>query len=198
MKKENKKQNKKESKNDKSVKQRMSLSEYRNNQQKQKRNIMQIVVDGVEYFFLWLLQKIKLTVFVEWYIAHSEGMRYLVMGALATVVNIVVYDLCYYLANIPNAVSNGIAWVVAAVFAYFTNKMCVFVTTTKDKKDLLREVTSFFGARLVTLGFDELIMIVAVDLWNWHAGLMKVIANIIVIVLNFIFSKLFIFKQDKK
>ncbi len=182
----------------KSTKHRMSLREYRNNQENQKRNWMQITVDAVEYFFLWLLDKIKLTVFVEWYIAHSEGMRYLVMGALATVVNIVVYDVCYYLAGIPNAISNCIAWVVAAVFAYFTNKMCVFVTKAKDKKDLVREVTSFFGARLITLGFDEVIMIVTVDIWNWHAGLMKVIANIIVIILNFIFSKLFIFKQDNK
>ena len=159
---------------------------------------MQIIVDSVEYFFLWLFSKIGLGFFVKWYVAHSEGMRYLVMGALATVVNIAVYDICYYLVNIPNAISNCIAWVVAAVFAYFTNKMCVFITKTKDKKDLLREVTSFFGARLVTLGFDELIMIITVDVLNWNAGLMKIVANIVVIILNFIFSKLFIFKQDKK
>lgn len=176
----------------------ITLDEYRKSQKERKRNILQIIVDSVEYFFLWLFSKIGLGFFVKWYVAHSEGMRYLVMGALATVVNIAVYDICYYLVNIPNAISNCIAWVVAAVFAYFTNKMCVFITKTKDKKDLLREVTSFFGARLVTLGFDELIMIITVDVLNWNAGLMKIVANIVVIILNFIFSKLFIFKQDKK
>ncbi len=185
-------------KQEEKVEKEISLEDYRKEQKDRKRNIMQIIVDGVEYFFLWLFSKIKLNFFVKWYIAHSEGMRYLVMGALATVVNIAAFDIAYYLCKIDTGISNGIAWVVAAVFAYFTNKWCVFNTKAKDKKDLAREVTSFFGARLVTFAFDEAIMIITVDKWGWHAGLMKVIANIIVIILNFVFSKLFIFKQEKK
>ena len=171
------------------------LQNYRKSQKERKRNIMQIIVDSVEYFFLWLFSKIGLSFFVKWYIKHSEGMRYLVMGALATVVNIVVYALCYYPLGISNEISNCIAWIVAAIFAYLTNKWCVFDTKAKDKKDLVREATSFFGARLLTLAFDEGAMVLFVRVLLWNPVLSKVIANVIVIILNFIFSKLFIFKK---
>lgn len=165
---------------------------------KTNKNWMQKVVDAVEGFFLNIFRKIGLKAFVEWYLKHQEGMRYLVFGALATIVNILCYDICYYAIHIPNGISNVIAWVVGAVFAYFTNKMCVFDSKTHSKKDLMREIVSFFGCRLVTFAFDEAIMLFTVDKLHWHAGLMKVIANIIVIILNFVFSKLIIFKKNDK
>ena len=163
-----------------------------------KKNWMQKVVDAVEGFFLNIFRKIGLKGFVEWYLKHQEGMRYLVFGALATVVNIVSYDICYYAFHISNGISNAIAWVAGAVFAYFTNKMCVFNSKTNGIKDLIREAVSFFGFRLVTFAFDQAIMLYTVDKLLWNAGLMKIIANIIVIILNFVFSKLIIFKNNKK
>ena len=83
---------------------------------------MKKIVDCVEEFFLKIFEKIGLKKFVEWYRAHQEGMRYLVFGALTTLVNIVVYSLCFYTINIENSISNVIAWVAGAVFAYITNK----------------------------------------------------------------------------
>ena len=163
-----------------------------------KENWMQRLVNIVENFFLEIFKKIGLKSFVEWYLKHQEGMRYLVFGALATFVNIACYDICYYLLNINNGISNSIAWVAGAIFAYFTNKMCVFNSKTNGIKEALREVISFFAFRLVTFGFDQAIMLYTVDKLKWNAGLMKVISNIIVIILNFIFSKLIIFKKHKK
>ena len=97
------------------------------------------VWEAIEKFFLELARKIKLSKLADIYEAHLEGMRYLVFGALATAVNIAVYSLCFYLFNISNATSNVIAWIVAAVFAYYTNKVLVFESKVNTKKEPLRE-----------------------------------------------------------
>lgn len=156
-----------------------------------------IFLEKIENFFLNILDKIKLKFLADIYRNHKEGMRYLVFGALATVVNIAVYSICFYLGKIDNAISNVIAWIVAAIFAYMTNKFFVFDSKVKDFKGVLKEAASFFGCRLITLGFDQAIMVVTVDKLKWNAFLMKVISNIIVIILNFVFSKLFIFAKKK-
>ena len=158
---------------------------------------MKKIVDIVEEFFLKIFEKIGLKKFVKWYREHKEGMRYLVFGALATFVNILAYSVCFYIIHIENGISNIIAWVIAAIFAYITNKFCVFDSKVDTKKALLYEIASFFGCRLLTLAIDEAIMIITVDKFAWNAFLMKVVANIIVIILNFVFSKLIIFKKDK-
>lgn len=163
------------------------------------RNILQKATDVTEGFFLDLFEAIGFAGFVDWYIKKTEAMRYLVFGALSTVVNILVFALFNALGCVT-LVSNTIAWVVAVIFAYITNKYCVFDVKTAGKKDFLREFGSFIVARLATLGVETIIMLVTVDLWHWNAIVMKVIANVIVIILNFIFSKLFIFnnKQEQK
>lgn len=159
---------------------------------------MKKIVDVVEEFFLKIFEKIGLKKFVEWYRAHQEGMRYLVFGALATLVNIVVYSACYYAIHIENGISNVIAWVVAAIFAYITNKFCVFNSKVDTNKALIYEIASFFGCRFFTLAIDEAIMIITVNRLAWNALLMKIVANIVVIILNFVFSKLIIFKKGNK
>jgi putative flippase GtrA len=134
---------------------------------------------------------------VDWYIKKTEAMRYLVFGGLCTVLNIAVFAL-FNALELPTLSSNTIAWIISVLFAYITNKYCVFDAKTSSQKDLLREFVSFITARLATLGVETIMMWVTVDLWHWNAVLMKVIANIVVIILNFVFSKLFIFKDSKE
>ena len=153
-------------------------------------------LEVVENFFLGFLDKIKLKWLADLYRNHREGWRYLIFGALATVVNIAAYSVAFYTANIDNAISNVIAWVVAAVFAYLTNKFMVFASKAHTKKALLKEITSFFSCRIFTLLVDEVIMIVSVDKYNMPAFIMKIVANIVVVILNFILSKLIIFKKN--
>ncbi len=155
------------------------------------------VWEAIEKFCLKIARKIKLGKLADIYEAHLEGMRYLVFGALATAVNILAYSLCFYLFNISNSTSNVIAWIVAAVFAYFTNKVLVFESKVNTKKELLKEAMSFLGCRLLTLAIDQAIMVIAVDKFKLNGFVMKVIANVIVIILNFVFSKLFIFKKKE-
>ena len=156
------------------------------------------MIDKLEEFCLKLLEKIHLKKLADWYRNHQEGMRYLIFGALTTLVNIVAYAVFYYIFHISNGVSNVIAWIIGATFAYITNKFYVFNSKVNTKTELLKEIVYFYGCRLITLAIDEGIMIVAVDKLGWNALLMKIIANIIVIILNFIFSKILIFKKNKR
>lgn len=155
------------------------------------------ILEKLEDFFLNILDKIKLKKLADLYRNHREGWRYLIFGALATIVNIAVYSFAFYVTHIDNAISNIIAWVIAAIFAYLTNKFMVFASKVDTKKALLREITSFFSCRLFTLAIDEIIMIISVDKLGLSAFIMKVFANIIVIILNFVLSKLIIFKKKK-
>ena len=155
------------------------------------------IFEAVENFGLLILEKIHLKVLADFYRKHIEGMRYLICGALATAVNIGVYSLFYYPLHVSNGISNIIAWVVAAIFAYITNRVIVFDSQVNSKKGIAKEIISFFGCRLLTLAVDEAIMIFTVDKLGWNGFLMKVIANIIVIILNFIFSKILIFKKEQ-
>lgn len=156
------------------------------------------MIDKIEEFFLNILEKIKLKYLADLYRAHKEGMRYLIFGALTTLVNIIAYALLYYVLKINNATSNVIAWILGATFAYITNKLYVFDSKVNKGKELLKEIFYFYGCRVLTLAIDEAIMIITVDKWGWNALLMKIVANIIVIILNFIFSKILIFKKNDK
>lgn len=170
----------------------------RKNDLKQKKfNTLQKITNLVEGFVLDLLDLIGLYKLVDWYIEHQEGMRYLIFGGLSTVINIIVFVLLEKI-GFSTLISNLLAWIISIIFAYFTNKMCVFNSKTKNKKELLQEITSFVSCRILTLIIDEAYMYITIDIMHFNSLLMKVISNIIVIVLNFIFSKIFIFKNNNK
>ena len=156
-----------------------------------------MIIDKIEEFFLKIAEKIGLKKLADWYREHREGMRYLVFGALSTVINIVVFAICTKLVNLSTAVSNTIAWILAVLFAYVTNKIYVFNSKTKGFNDLTREILSFFGARIATLIIETAFLWVVIDKLGFNDIFMKIISNIIVIILNFVFSKIFIFKKEK-
>lgn len=126
---------------------------------------------------------------------HKSFIAYGVFGVLTTLVNITTYNCCYNQLGISNTVSNVLAWILAVVFAYITNKMWVFNSKSWQWFVLKREITSFISCRLATGIMDIVIMFICVDILGWHAMLMKILSNIVVIVLNYIFSKLIIFKK---
>ena len=155
------------------------------------------IIDTIETFFLNLLEKLGLKSLVKFYRDHQEEMRYLVFGVLTTLVNVIVYGLCFYIIKINNGISNGLAWVISVTFAYITNKYYVFNSKVKTKKALIYEISSFYGCRLLTFVVDEILMILTVNKFGFNALLMKVIVNIIIIILNFVLSKVIIFKKSK-
>ncbi len=128
-------------------------------------------------------------------IKYKEQILYLFFGGCTTVVNIVVFALCSDILHMELLVSNFMAWVLAVFFAYITNKIWVFESKTETLNELVKEIGSFVFARVVTLLIDMLIMYVGVEILFINKMIIKVLANIVVIVANYVFSKLFIFKK---
>ena len=126
---------------------------------------------------------------------HKSFIFYGIFGVMTTIVNLVVYNLCYYQMGISNTLSNVFAWILAVTFAYLTNKSWVFGSKSWAWEVLKKEVPAFISCRLATGIMDIVIMFIFVDILGWHAMLMKVISNVLVIILNYVFSKLIIFKK---
>ena len=156
-----------------------------------------MIIDKIEEFFLKIAEKIGLKKLADWYREHREGMRYLVFGVLSTIINIVVFAICERMLHLSTIISNVIAWTIAVLFAYVTNKLYVFDSKTTKKQELAREILSFFGARIATLIIETAFLWVVIDKLGFNDIFMKIISNIIVIILNFVFSKIFIFKKEK-
>ncbi|MCI2046385.1 MAG: GtrA family protein [Faecalibacterium sp.] len=145
----------------------------------------------------------------QMYRKYEEVISYLFFGVLATVVNIVTYALCANLWGMDTFWATTVAWVAGVLFAYGTNRTWVFRSKTKGMA-AVKEFFLFVGCRLITYFTDVLFMLAAVDwfgaayvpaeyaaLWGLAA---KVASNVIVVILNYIFSKLLIFakKTEKK
>ena len=127
---------------------------------------------------------------------YQSFILYGIFGVLTTIVNLVAYHLCYYRAGMSNTLSNVIAWILAVTFAYLTNKVWVFKSRSWRFPVLRREVPAFVSCRLATGILDLVIMYICVDILGGHAMLMKFASNVLVIILNYIFSKLIIFKKN--
>lgn len=129
---------------------------------------------------------------------YRAVLLYLIFGGGTTLVNIVCYYLSYNLAGISNVASTILAWLLSVLFAYATNRRYVFHSAARGIQAVGREMLSFFGFRAATGALDVAIMFVAVDCMAWNGLLWKVLSNIIVIILNYVFSKWIIFKQKEK
>ena len=127
------------------------------------------------------------------FLTAPEMLLYILFGILTTAVNILSFGL------LRDDIGEywGLAWVLSVAFAFLTNKVFVFRSKSFAAKLVLRELVSFVGARLFSLAVDTAGMWLLVDVLTWNDWLAKVLMNVIVIVLNYVFSKLFIFKRPQ-
>ncbi len=128
---------------------------------------------------------------------NKETILYLVFGILTTAINIAVCGLLSDILKWDIYLSNTIAWILSVIFAFVTNKIFVFNSKSTDKKVLLKETVFFFNRSFDFLGFDMLVVWLMADLWGINVWIVKIISNIIVIIMNYIFSKLFIFNNKQ-
>ena len=128
-------------------------------------------------------------------IKYKGFIFYGIFGVLTTVINIVTYAVCYRKLGIANVPSNIIAWILAVLFAFITNKLYVFDSKSMDAKTVISELIKFMAARLATGGLDLLIMFIGVDVMHGPEIFLKAASNIIVIILNYVLSKLVVFKK---
>ena len=126
---------------------------------------------------------------------YQDVITYLVFGVLTTVVNYVVYLPVYNILNFSAAVSNAIAWVAAVAFAYLTNKPFVFKSHDWSAATIIPELTKFVSCRVASGAAETLILLLAVDILGWNGNIWKLVTSVLVVVLNYIFSKLFIFRE---
>ncbi len=132
---------------------------------------------------------------VDLYKRYEEIINYLVVGVMTTLVSIVVYWVFTKLFHVNYMISNIISWILSVLFAYVTNKKFVFKSKCDSNKDVFIEVYQFFKYRILSFVIDVLLMYVFVELVTLDDMCAKVIVQIIVIILNYVFSKLFVFKK---
>ncbi|MBO4422395.1 MAG: GtrA family protein [Clostridia bacterium] len=136
-------------------------------------------------------------------VKHKEIVLYLVFGVLTTLVNYIVYFPLVNLPGMKDSVSwwtlvvNAISWAAAVAFAYVTNKFFVFESRDKSAETLLREILSFVGARVASLLIEEAILALFVTLIGFDKNVIKLLASVLTVVINYFFSKFVIFRKKK-
>jgi putative flippase GtrA len=139
---------------------------------------------------------------------HRELIVYLIFGVLTTAVNLATFYAMESLTDISYLINNAVAWVVGVVFAFVTNKIFVFESKSWKPSVAGKEAVEFLGARLFSFGVEEVGLWLLVDIiglasftktilgFNISGELIsKVILAIVVVILNYVFSKLIIFKK---
>lgn len=126
---------------------------------------------------------------------YKGQILYLFFGVCTTLVNVVVYGVCAHMAGLSTTLSTIIAWGTAVLFAYITNRTWVFESHARTVPAVLREMWSFLICRLATGGLDLAIMYICVDRLGLPDIPIKILSNLLVIILNYVASKLFIFSK---
>lgn len=124
-----------------------------------------------------------------------EVFIYLFFGGLATIVNIVTFTLAYQSFHLSWPVSNAISWICSVLFAFVTNKLWVFHSKTANFGALVWEFSKFIFARVVSFGMDMATMFIFIDLLHTGNLVAKLITQVVVVIANYVFSKVFIFKK---
>jgi len=128
-------------------------------------------------------------------IKYKSIIMYGIFGVLTTAVNYFVYWLCAHPLSLDPLVSNTIAWIAGVIFAYITNRIFVFESQENTPSGIIKEVVSFVASRLFTLLVETLIMYIFVKKLGFNDLIIKLIANVVVIILNYVLSKLIVFKK---
>ena len=126
---------------------------------------------------------------------YREILVYLVFGVLTTVVNYLVYLPCYNLMGLSASVSNVIAWVFAVAFAYLTNKPVVFRSHDWSLGTVVPELIKFVGTRVGSGALETVILLLCVDVAGWNGNVWKLVTSVLVVVVNYIGSKLLVFRK---
>lgn len=129
------------------------------------------------------------------FIKYKEVILYVFFGGCTTLVNFIAYFIFARVLHCSTVTSNIIAFILSVLFAYVTNKIWVFESKTETKEALIKEFTSFISCRLFSGGVDLFIMYLFVDILFFNDLIIKILSNVIVIVMNYVLSKLIIFKK---
>ena len=136
-----------------------------------------------------------LRIFKPLYQKHKEVLLYLFFGGLAVFLNLALFVLFTKHFGWGALFANVVDWVICVLFQFITNKTWVFDAETDSAKGYWAQLAGFFSGRLLTLGVEELMLFVFIERLHWNSLLVKLIAQIVVIVSNYVISKFFVFKK---
>lgn len=138
---------------------------------------------------------------------NEHALRYCYYGAWTTVLSMLTKFIGKWLfllaglsvdtQKIPNSINTAVSWVICATFAFVVNKKYVFYSKTTEKREVLREASTFFGARGFTFFLEWGIMLMP-TIFGWNYNLMVVLSQFIIFALNYIFSRLLVFRKKKE
>ena len=126
---------------------------------------------------------------------HWDVISYLIFGVLTTAVNYIIYLPCYNVLGMSGSLSNAIAWAGAVAFAYLTNKPFVFQSHDWSARTVIPELSKFVGCRIGSGVLETAIIFLTVDILAWNGNVMKLATSVLVVVLNYIGSKLLVFRK---
>ncbi|MBQ8207940.1 MAG: GtrA family protein [Clostridia bacterium] len=139
-----------------------------------------------------MLERLK-----ELYIKNKEVILYLIFGGGTTIVDWVISFLLYRIGTEVHT-ADVIAWIAAVAFAYITNRIFVFRSKAKGTPRIIREIIGFASSRMLTFVIQEVIIEVLYGQLEWNKYAVKIAASVIVVILNYVFSKLIIFRKGNK
>ena len=131
----------------------------------------------------------------ELFLRYYDLIMYLVFGVMTTAVNYLVYLPCYNLFGLSASVSDMISWVVSVAFAFLTNKPFVFRSHDWSAKVVWPELVKFVGCRVGSGVMETVILFVTVDTLRWNGNIWKLVTSVLVVVVNYVGSKLLVFRN---
>ena len=141
-------------------------------------------------------KNINMKTIIGLYFNYKEVINYLIFGVLCTVVNFISYFMFARVLGIEKVASSALSWFCAVLFAYITNKLFVFESKTNTKKEFFKEISSFFFARILSgILCDVGTFALMVEVFKINDILSKIVTQVMVIIVNYIFSKIFVFKK---
>lgn len=129
------------------------------------------------------------------YINYKEMLLYVLFGGITTIISVFTFTIVYEFFSINEHVANVISWLLAVLFAFVTNRTWVFKDTLDNNSSVLVQAISFYAGRFATLVVEELIIFVFISKLNFNAVSVKVATQVIILVLNYLVSKFFVFRQ---
>ena len=123
----------------------------------------------------------------------KELTNYIIFGILTTIINIAIYLFLTSLFHINYIISNIIAWVLSVIFAYVTNRKLVFES---ENNNIFKERFLFYSSRILTVIIDTALMILFIDILSFENTFSKIVVAIIVIILNYLLSKILVFNNN--
>lgn len=136
-------------------------------------------------------------VFQPIYKKYKEILLYIFFGGLTTVISIASYWLFNQALGINELIANILSWILAVMFAFITNLVWVFQVSVNNIHEFLKQMLLFYEGRLLTLALEELFLLLFITMLGFPSMVVKIFAQVVVMVGNYVISKLWVFKKEK-